>query len=98
MDIEGAAAPPRLNGELVFDELWQGRAFGLAAALVKTEYAGDREPFRRLLIAAIAEEPERPYWHSWAVALERLVLQSGFLSVEEIDVAANSATPFDFGA
>jgi hypothetical protein len=33
-DIEGPAAPPRANGELVFAEPWEGRAFGLAMALV----------------------------------------------------------------
>lgn len=64
---------------------------------METQYAGDREPFRQLLIASIAEEPDRPYWQSWAVALERLVLQRGLLSAEEVDVAADAATPFDFG-
>src|SRR5262249_18525318 len=31
--MEGATALPRENGELVFDEPWQGRAFGMAVAL-----------------------------------------------------------------
>ena len=30
---EGPGAPPRVNGELVFDAPWQSRAFGIAAAL-----------------------------------------------------------------
>ena len=30
---DGPGAPPRLNGELVFDAPWQSRAFGIAAAL-----------------------------------------------------------------
>ena len=33
--MTGAAALPRRNGELVFDAPWQGRAFGLALALVQ---------------------------------------------------------------
>jgi uncharacterized membrane-anchored protein len=73
LDVDGAAAPPRTNGELVFDAPWQARAFGLAAAVIETRFGGDREPFRQHLIAAIAADPERPYWDSWVVALERLV-------------------------
>jgi hypothetical protein len=36
-------------------------------------FDGDREPFRRELIRAIAAEPARPYWESWTAALETLV-------------------------
>ena len=32
-DMSGQAALPRKNGELVFDEPWQGRVFGMAVAL-----------------------------------------------------------------
>jgi hypothetical protein len=73
LDVDGPAAPPRSNGELVFDAPWQARVFGLAAAVVETRFGGDREPFRQHLIAAIAAEPERPYWESWTFALEALV-------------------------
>ena len=72
-DVDGPAAPPRSNGELVFDAPWQARVFGLAAAVVETRFGGDREPFRQHLIAAIAADPERPYWESWTAALEDLV-------------------------
>jgi hypothetical protein len=64
---------PRRNGELVFDAPWQSTVFALAAAVVDHAFAGDREPFRRHLIAAIAAEPERPYWESWTAALEAAV-------------------------
>ena len=33
MDMEGPAAPPRSNGELVFAEPWESRAFGMAVTL-----------------------------------------------------------------
>jgi nitrile hydratase accessory protein len=33
VELEGAAAPPRSNGELIFAEPWESRAFGLAVAL-----------------------------------------------------------------
>ena len=63
---------PRRNGELAFDASWQGRVFALAAAVVEHAFGGDREPFRRELIMAIATEPGRPYWESWTAALEAL--------------------------
>jgi hypothetical protein len=64
---------PRRNGELAFDAPWQTTVFALAAAVVEHAFGGDREPFRRQLIAAIAAEPGRPYWESWTAALEALV-------------------------
>jgi hypothetical protein len=64
---------PRRNGELAFDAPWQGRVFGLAAAVVDTVFGGDREPFRQELIKAIAASPQRPYWENWTIALEALV-------------------------
>jgi len=64
---------PRRNGELAFDAPWQSTAFALAAAVVEHAFGGDREPFRRQLIKAIAAEPDRPYWESWTTALEALV-------------------------
>jgi hypothetical protein len=64
---------PRRNGELAFDAPWQSTVFALAAAVIEFACGGDREPFRRQLIAAIAAEPSRPYWESWTAALEALV-------------------------
>jgi hypothetical protein len=64
---------PRRNGDLAFDQPWQSRVFGLAAAVIDQAFGGDREPFRRELIAAVAAEPDRPYWESWTVALEAIV-------------------------
>lgn len=74
---DGPTAPPRRNGELAFDEPWQARAFGLAAAVVETRFGGDREPFRRRLIEAVADRPDRPYWESWLAALESLLAAEG---------------------
>jgi hypothetical protein len=66
---------PRRNGEIVFEAPWQSTVFALAAAVVDHAFGGDREPFRRHLIAAIASEPDRPYWENWTTALEALVSQ-----------------------
>jgi hypothetical protein len=84
LDVDGAAAPPRRNGELVFEAPWQSRVFGLCAAIVETGFNGDREPFRQQLIAAVAAEPERPYWDSWTVALQHLVVEAGL--VDELGI------------
>ena len=64
--------PPRRNGELAFDAPWQSTVFALAVAVIEHAFGGDREPFRQQLIAAIADQPGRPYWESWTTALEAL--------------------------
>jgi hypothetical protein len=85
LDAEGLAAPPRRNGELIFEAPWQSRVFGLCAAIVETCFAGDREPFRQHLMAAISSDPNRPYWDSWTVALQQLVLNVGLLDQTSIE-------------
>ena len=83
LDVDGPAAPPRSNGELVFAEPWESRAFGLAMAL----HAGgvfEWEDFRRQLMAAVAERERDPdpeeswsYYRCWLVALERVLEAQG---------------------
>ena len=74
--MDGPAALPRANGEIVFDAPWQGRVFGLAVAVVQRQGL-DWDEFRQRLIAAIADAPGRPYWESWTAALESLVDELG---------------------
>jgi hypothetical protein len=73
---EGADAPPRSNGELVFNEPWEGRAFGLCIALLEQRGMawGD---FRPHLVAAIAADAQRPYYESLVVALDDFVESLG---------------------
>ncbi|HEX5613807.1 MAG TPA: nitrile hydratase accessory protein [Acidimicrobiia bacterium] len=78
---EGLADPslPRDNGALVFDAPWQGRA--LAMAVLTVERTGRQwDDFRRHLIACIDDDPERAYWESWVVALDRFVHEVGAAS------------------
>jgi nitrile hydratase beta subunit-like protein len=91
LDADGITAPPRRNGELLFEAPWQSRVFGLCAAIVETCFDGDREPFRRQLIAAIAAEPDRPYWDSWTIALQQLVLEVGLL--DELSIERHIGLP-----
>ena len=90
LDVDGPAAPPRSNGELVFAEPWESRAFGLAMSL----NAGgifEWEEFRRQLIAAIAEaertpSPDEPfsYYRCWLLALERVLAAAGVVTTEQL--------------
>lgn len=70
---------PRANGSIAFDEPWQGRA--LAMAVLVVERSGRPwDDFRRQLIAAVAEDPQRPYWESWVHALDGFVDDLGLLA------------------
>ncbi|CAB5000293.1 unannotated protein [freshwater metagenome] len=78
LDVEGPAAPPRANGELVFAEPWESRAFGLAMSLNESGVFTWDE-FREELIAAISswEQSATPgdcysYYQCWLTALERI--------------------------
>lgn len=90
-DSTGPAALPRRNGELVFDAPWQSRAFGLAVALADAGSV-DYEEFRAQLIADIAEwegahavgDETWGYYERWLGALERLILDAGIASREEL--------------
>jgi len=84
--MDGAVAPPRSNGELVFAAPWEGRAFALAVAVV--QHAGlPWDAFRLRLIDAIAAQPDRPYYESWAFALESLVVGLDLATPAALDAA-----------
>lgn len=77
---------PRDNGELVFDAPWEARALAIAVALVERLQVPWDE-FRHRLMQAIADAPQRPYYESWAAALESLVLAQGIATSEALDAA-----------
>ncbi|MFZ1862982.1 MAG: nitrile hydratase accessory protein [Polyangiales bacterium] len=91
LDVTGTAAPPRQNGELVFEAPWERRVFGLTMALVERgaiEYAR----FREHLIAEIAAwEADHPpeeswsYYRCWARALESLLNQQSAVRSSELE-------------
>ena len=90
LDISGPAAPPRQNGELVFGEPWESRAFGLAVTL----HAGgafEWEDFRQQLIAAVAGWEEHhdagacwSYYRCWLAALEAVLATKGVVGSGEL--------------
>ena len=69
MDIDGPAAPPRSNGELVFAEPWESRAFAMAVALCEASVFTWRE-FQEALITRIArhEDNSTHGCYYWALA------------------------------
>ncbi|HEY9638593.1 MAG TPA: nitrile hydratase accessory protein [Coleofasciculaceae cyanobacterium] len=85
-------APPRSNGELLFQRPWEGRAFGIAIALSKKGHY-EWEDFRQGLIGSIAEweathckdDPDWDYYQRWLLALERLTLESNLVEPEELE-------------
>ncbi len=84
--LSGPAAPPRRNGELVFDAPWQGRAFGMAIGVVE-RLGLEWKVFQERLISEIARHPEAPYYDSWVAALETLIVDYGAVTAAEIDTA-----------
>ena len=83
-DISDLKELPRKNGELVFEEPWQSRAFGMAVALSEQGAYGWEE-FRRHLIEEIGEDPERQYYASWLEAFEHLLLERRAINAEELE-------------
>jgi nitrile hydratase accessory protein len=84
--MSGECSLPRDNGEFVFDEPWQGRALAMAV-LVVDRLGVPWTAFQERLITAIASDPHRPYYESWAAALEGLVVDYGLLEPGDLDRA-----------
>jgi nitrile hydratase accessory protein len=85
LDVDGPAAPPRDNGELVFSAPWQGRAFAMAVALHEAgRFAWD--DFRRELIAeleAAGDAEPATYWSAWLRAAETVLARCQLLDRDE---------------
>jgi nitrile hydratase accessory protein len=90
----GPAAPPRSNGELVFEAPWESRMFGVAMALLE---AGRFEwsDFQQRLIAAVGRwEADHldgagyAYYERWVEALESVLAERDILAPAAIDERA----------
>jgi nitrile hydratase accessory protein len=92
LDVDGPAAPPRSNGELVFEAPWESRAFGVAVALSEGD-AFEWGRFRQELIAEIGawerehgeHGPGWSYYERWLASLEHVLLADGLLGRAEIE-------------
>ena len=86
-DMDGASSLPRKNGELVFDDAWEGRVFGLATSM-HNAHLFEWDEFRDRLIDEIAAADrqgiESDYYEHWIDAFERLLVDKGMLSRAEL--------------
>ena len=94
--ITGPAAPPRSNGEMVFEAPWESRLFGMTLALVEADLFVWGE-FQQRLIAAVGRwEAEHPdgegyrYYDRWAEALDSVLDDLGIVAVETTDARARA--------
>ena len=95
--MDGPAAAPRKNGELVFEEPLEGRVFGMAVALHDHRlYAW--EEFQRQLIAQISHAEAHGdgsrYYERWLASFERLLADKGLVTPEELE---DRTEAFEFG-
>jgi nitrile hydratase accessory protein len=91
LPIDGPGAPPRANGELVFQAPWESRAFGMAVALHRRG-AFEWPEFQRRLIDEIArwerDHPSGegyPYYALWLGALEALLSEKQMCAGSELE-------------
>ncbi|WUD70901.1 nitrile hydratase accessory protein [Streptomyces sp. NBC_00510] len=96
LDVDGPAAPPRSNGELVFAEPWESRAFGMAVGLHEAgAFAWPR--FQAALIARIRAWENAPpadgpwnYYRLWLAALEDVLAEQDVVRSGEVTARART--------
>jgi nitrile hydratase accessory protein len=81
---EGPAAPPRANGELVFEEPWESRIFGITLALLEAGRFTWPEFQARLIDAIAHHEAERgkgayQYYACWLEAFKGLATDKSWI-------------------
>jgi nitrile hydratase accessory protein len=96
LDVDGPAAPPRSNGELVFAEPWESRAFGMAVGLFEAG-AFSWPEFQAALIARIGAWETEPahdepwnYYRLWLAALEVVLVGLRAVSSDEVTARAKA--------
>ena len=97
LEWEGPLSPPRRNGELVFEALWESRVFGMTMTLYE-QGAFEWSEFHDRLIAAIAawERAHHPdgtgyrYWDCWLTAFESLLADNGLCPAAALEARATA--------
>ena len=87
-DMQGELALPRSNGELVFAAPWEGRAFGIAVALNESgayEWGEFQGRLAEEIASAPRDEDASLYYERWLASLERLLLDQGMVTREDLD-------------
>lgn len=79
--MDEAIAPPRKNGELVFEAPWESRAFGMAVTL----YRDTRFEWGEFAAALATTSSSAGYYARWLTALETILLSKGMLMSPELE-------------
>jgi len=97
--LDGVAAPPMVNGELVFEAPWQGRIFGIArglaeqgiypwddfrAHLIEEIAAFERSQKNEPAVVSGASTPQYRYYDHFLRALETLLAERGLIAGGEL--------------
>ena len=96
LELEGRIAPPMLNGELAFEQPWQGRVFGIARSLCNAGYY-DWSEFQAELIRVIGNwdrqagsGEEYRYYEHFLAALENLLRDKRLIDVASLDLRTDA--------
>lgn len=95
LPLEGAGAPPRANGELVFAAPWEGRLFGVTMTLVEAGMLPWAD-FQAALVAEIdrweashdLETEPYSYYERWLEAFEAILDEQDLLSLRALAAKA----------
>ena len=97
-NMDDEIALPRKNGELQFEEPWEARAFGLAVALNEDgvyPWKAFSEGLATQIGHAEAAGEESSYYERWLKTLERLVIDQGLISADELEARAAAQARYD---
>ena len=87
-EMRDETALPRENGELVFENPWEARAFGIAVALNEQGTYPWRD-FSAGLAEEIGSEERRnsdsTYYERWLASLEEVAIAKGLISKYELE-------------
>jgi nitrile hydratase accessory protein len=90
-EMEGKSSLPRKNGELVFQEPWEGKIFAMAVALSQKDLYPWND-FRDKLIEEITRaekndpehETETHYYEHWQKAFENILVEKNIVTHEQL--------------
>jgi nitrile hydratase accessory protein len=97
-EMRGGTALPRKNGELVFENPWEARAFGIAVALNEQGTYPWRDFSAGLaneIGSAESSNVDSTYYERWLASLERLAIAKGLISEDELERKTHEITEAD---
>ena len=97
-EMRGDTALPRENGELVFENPWEARAFGIAVALNEQGTYPWRDFSSGLadeIGSAESNDVDSTYYERWLASLERMAIAKGLISEAELESKARKISKAD---